>query len=217
MALLDLYRGAFADLAARAPHLDPDLPVPATPGWSAADVYRHLAGVCADVLDDRTDGAPGADWTARHVAERRHLSPPGVVEAWRERLPDLYARLGDRRYAFMTLDCWHHRHDIAAAAGAAGDRGDAGEVLALHVGWLARRWPAGLPPLGLRTPAGTAVAGPSGAVPAATVGAPAYELARAVIGRRSLAQWRRYDWSTDPEPYLPHLVVFTPPAADLVE
>ncbi|MCW2643471.1 MAG: hypothetical protein JWP76_5777 [Dactylosporangium sp.] len=27
--------------------------VPALPGWSIKDTYAHLAGICADVLDDR--------------------------------------------------------------------------------------------------------------------------------------------------------------------
>ena len=34
-------------------------------------------------------------------------------------------------------------------------------------------------------------------------GAPSFELFRALTGRRSSAQIRRYDWTCDPEPYLP--------------
>ncbi len=44
--------------------------VPATPDWSVHDLLAHLAGGPADAVADRMDGAPGPEWTARHVAER---------------------------------------------------------------------------------------------------------------------------------------------------
>ena len=53
--------------------------------------------------------------------------------------------------------------------------------------------------------------------PAATVRLTEYEMARAVLGRRSLDQLRAYDWDRDPEPYLPYMAVFDPPDYDIVE
>ena len=49
--------------------------------------------------------------------------------------------------------------------------------------------------------------------------APAFEIMRALSGRRSAAQISAYDWSVDPAPYLPALVdgPFTMPAADIAE
>ncbi len=48
-------------------------PVPGTPAWAVRDVLAHVAGGPADVLTGRMDGAPGPEWTSRHVSERTHL------------------------------------------------------------------------------------------------------------------------------------------------
>jgi uncharacterized protein (TIGR03083 family) len=45
--------------------------VPGSPNWTVHDVLAHLAGGPADALAGRMEGAPGPEWTARHVAERR--------------------------------------------------------------------------------------------------------------------------------------------------
>ena len=44
--------------------------VPGSPDWTVHEVLAHLAGGPADAVSDRMDGAPGPEWTARHVAER---------------------------------------------------------------------------------------------------------------------------------------------------
>jgi hypothetical protein len=55
--------------------------------------------------------------------------------------------------------------------------------------------------------------------PAGTLNVGQFELFRAVTGRRSAAQIRRFDWSVDAEPYLPifDLGPFTIRSTDLVE
>jgi hypothetical protein len=56
--------------------------VPATPDWTVHDVLAHLAGGPADALSGRMDGAPGPDWTERHVGERAaHTTAALVAEA----------------------------------------------------------------------------------------------------------------------------------------
>lgn len=54
--------------------------VPATPAWTAHDVLAHLAGGPADAVTGRMDGAPGPEWTARHVAERAQLPAADLAE-----------------------------------------------------------------------------------------------------------------------------------------
>ena len=78
----ELYREHVAALAALAQGLDEAeraATVPGTPQWSVRDVYAHLAGVAADNVTGRTDGAPEPAWTARHVAERRGVALEGLV------------------------------------------------------------------------------------------------------------------------------------------
>ena len=53
--------------------------------------------------------------------------------------------------------------------------------------------------------------------PAATVAAERFELYRAMGGRRSRAQILAYDWSGDPEPYLPLIPAYGERADDLEE
>jgi hypothetical protein len=50
-----------------------------------------------------------------------------------------------------------------------------------------------------------------------TVSGNPYEMARAFMGRRSFQQIRRFDWTGDPEPYLPIFSIFPPRSDDLVE
>ena len=45
----------------------------------------------------------------------------------------------------------------------------------------------------------------------------AFEVVRAVLGRRSMAQVRRLDWTGDPSPALASFFVFGPATDDLVE
>jgi hypothetical protein len=57
-------------------------PVPATPGWTLHDLLAHLVGIAADMSCGPLDGAPGDEWTARHVKERRHRSVGELVTEW---------------------------------------------------------------------------------------------------------------------------------------
>jgi hypothetical protein len=53
--------------------------------------------------------------------------------------------------------------------------------------------------------------------PAATLRASDFELLRAFMGRRSRAQLLALGWDADAGPYVDHLHVFGPAAADVVE
>ena len=70
----DLYRAnvaAVTDLASDLDEAGLATMVPGSPAWTVHDVLAHLAGGPADALAGRMEGAPGPEWTARHVAERR--------------------------------------------------------------------------------------------------------------------------------------------------
>ena len=188
--------------------------MPALPGWAVRDTLGHVAGVCADVLSGRLDGAPGDEWTRRQVTERAGLSCDQVAAEWAANAQALLSRLAvDRRYTRTALDVWHHWFDVVGA-------------LHLPVVWVApmvtllvteqvrvltRRWPPELPTIAVVAPSGGWRIG--GADPTVTVEADDFELVRALAGRRSPAQMSALRWSTDPGPWLRHLTMFTPAAA----
>lgn len=78
-----LYRAHAEAVTALARSLSPEqlaTLVPASPAWTAHEVVAHLAGGPADAVTGRMDGAPGPEWTARHVAERVHLPVASLTE-----------------------------------------------------------------------------------------------------------------------------------------
>jgi len=57
-------------------------PVPGTSAWTVHELVAHLVGGAADNASGRLDGAPGAEWTARHVAERRQRPVRELLAEW---------------------------------------------------------------------------------------------------------------------------------------
>ena len=74
---------------------------------------------------------------------------------------------------------------------------------------------AGLPPLEIRAGAERHRTGDGD--PAVTVDVDAFELYRALTGRRTPGQIAAWDWSGDPAPYAPLLSSYGHPDADVVE
>lgn len=70
---------AVAELAATLTPAELAQRVPATPQWSVHDLLAHLAGGSVDALAGRMDGAPGPEWTGRHVAERADAPVEALV------------------------------------------------------------------------------------------------------------------------------------------
>jgi hypothetical protein len=78
----DLYREHVAAVSALAGGLTEEqlhVHVPGTPAWTVYDVLAHLAGGSSDAVTGRMEGAPGPEWTARHVSERRGLPVSELV------------------------------------------------------------------------------------------------------------------------------------------
>src|SRR5689334_3960860 len=53
--------------------------VPATPAWTVHEIFAHLAGGASDAVTGRMDGAPGPEWTSRHVNERVSLPEAELI------------------------------------------------------------------------------------------------------------------------------------------
>jgi uncharacterized protein (TIGR03083 family) len=73
------------------------LAVPATPMWTVHDVLAHLVGNAADVASGRLGGAPGEQWSARHVEERRHRPVGELVAEWQQLAPQIESNLADEQ------------------------------------------------------------------------------------------------------------------------
>ncbi|HEV7898536.1 MAG TPA: maleylpyruvate isomerase N-terminal domain-containing protein [Planosporangium sp.] len=203
--LLDLASGLDDATAARS--------VPALPGWSIKDTYAHLAGVCADVLDDRRAPQPG--WGERNVAERRDRSLAEVTAEWSARGSALDERLHGDEVFHLGVDAWSHEHDIRGAL-------NLPMTTPAETGWVHDRlvtgfqaqWTKGsLPPIRFAVDGVEHLLGTG--EPTATLRCDAFTLGRVLMGRRSRQQVAALDWSGDPEPVLDRLFVFGPAEADV--
>jgi uncharacterized protein (TIGR03083 family) len=181
--------------------------VPGCPQWTVKDVYAHQAGVVADALAGRLDGVATDVWTARQVSERADRSLTEVLDEWEQIAPPFESFLeGGAAPPQVIIDQWSHEQDVRCALGHPGNRDDARATFSTDA--LASRFDEW-------NHATVALIGDSGiwklgdGEPTVTLRASDYELARALLGRRSRAQVLAMDWNGDPEPFVDDLVVFS--------
>ena len=95
------------------------MPVPATPDWTVHDVLAHLVGGAADAASGRMDGAPGPQWTARHVAERRDRPVGDLLDEWHRVSPTVEAGLVGQQFRGPGLapDIICHEADLRETLG----------------------------------------------------------------------------------------------------
>ena len=205
IAMIDLGRSLTDEQAA--------MTVPACPEWTIKDVYAHQAGVVADALAGRLDGVATDPWTARQVEERKDKTLTAVLDEWEQIVGPFETFLeSGAAPPQVIIDQWSHEQDVRAAVDRPGNRDDERARFCVEVlaGLRGESWQH----------ACVEVIGDSGkwmlgtGEPQLTLRGSDYDLARALLGRRSLAQVRAMDWSGDPGPVLDHLVVFAYSADD---
>jgi uncharacterized protein (TIGR03083 family) len=199
--------------------------VPACPAWTVGDLLAHLAGVAAAAVggtyfpdapqawNDAGLAAARDQWTAAQVRSRRDRPATALAAEWARWAAALEPMLAgivppppgspDWLLSAPVADLAAHLHDVRGALRLPGDRDAPATELGLRIyaRWLGRRLDqAGRPALRLRAGGRTWVEG-SGP-PAADLAADAFELFRALSGRRSLDQVRALAWDGAPEPYL---------------
>jgi uncharacterized protein (TIGR03083 family) len=217
-----IYREGRERLLALAPMLSPtqlDTLTPTCPAWSVRDIYAHLTGIAVEVGAGRFERRGEPERTAAQVESRRGRSIGEVCDEWRrasDQIEQVIAQ-GGRALTSVAIDVWTHEQDIANGAGVRSGRDGSGLLLTMNAAWgmKSRLRGAGIAPLSVVSTNVDWVIGDG--EPAATLHLDAYEMARAFMGRRSIAQLGRYDWEGDPEPYLDHIPVFAPPEYDIVE
>jgi uncharacterized protein (TIGR03083 family) len=149
--------------------------VPATPDWTLHDVLAHLAGGPTDALSDRMDGAPGPDWTQRHVDERAAHTTEELVAEVRGSVDAVVASLEGNDRPGLVWNVAVHHADLHEALG------------------------KGAPPEPMWRPVLEAMQPSLGEHAEAMAGVSDYELFRAFFSRRSRAQTAGWNTSLDQE------------------
>lgn len=207
--------------------------VPACPEWSIQDVVSHVTGICADIISGNIADAPSDRWTADQVEARRDRPLAEVIAEWSTVGPQIEGMLDDFPGFYgrqMVADVTAHEHDLRGTLDRPGERDSEGVTIGtdflmktvIHSGAIS----LGLGPLEVRADGHQWIVGtgdpatetpeawrdvvatgelPDAATkpPVATLDADRFELFRAIAGRRSAAQIRAFEWSVDPEPYVP--------------
>jgi uncharacterized protein (TIGR03083 family) len=222
----DAYREARERLTVWARELGDDqvaAPVPALPGWTVGDTFAHLAGLCSDVNEGRTEGIATDPWTAKQVADRSGWSLHEVLAEWGREGPRFEANLAELGKAApiqVVIDIWSHEVDIRSALGVVIPDGGAAERFlnrAVRRG-LGRGWPGdtGVPPLRIVTEDDEWVIG--GDEPVGSLSTTWFELGRVMLGRRSPTQMAALAWSgADPSLWIAAIPVFGPSEVDVVD
>lgn len=221
LTVADLYAAGLERhlaLAAELTDADGELPTAACPLWRVKDVYAHLAGACADVLEGRVEGAGSDEWTGRQVAERRDRSLSDNVAEYAERGPALVEALRGFPIERLAIDQWTHEQDVRGAVGRQGSREE--PVVAWAVGLImsgqdAARRKRGRPALEVEGTSGTWAVGEGD--PAASIRASDFELVRGALGRRSPSQLRSWMAPGGDPKALDGFAIFGPRDTDLVE
>jgi len=201
---------AYASLQARVCELlsraDGSVTVPSCPNWTVHDVIAHLVGLCEDWIQHRLDGYASESWTARQIARHADFNLADLLARWTDLVPD-FMHLDDdpnigppARWAFG--DAIVHEADLRGALAASRAPADA-VVLSLKGSIV--RWREILnradPPTTViirPTDAREWILGAPNNDPPVIVTPTAYELFRALAGRRSQEQVEAWPWSTDP-------------------
>jgi len=187
---------------------DADRRIPACPAWTVRSLVAHLAGLCDDWVDRRLDGYGSEQWTTAQIDRFGGCTVEEIVQRWDDSV-QVFIRLDDdpvmgppARWAFG--DAIIHEADLRGAVHA--DRVPRDAVLLALKGsisrWRQRLATIEVPSLLVQTLDARDWWLGDPDVEAISVQTSAYELFRALAGRRSEAQVRAWEWSGDPSPYL---------------
>jgi uncharacterized protein (TIGR03083 family) len=184
----DLYRANVAAITRLASDLDEAglaTTVPGSPDWTVQDVLAHLAGGPADALAGRMEGAPGPEWTARHVTERRGRPVDDLTGEMAANLDAVAESTVDNPRPAIVWDVAVHHADLHEALG------------------------LGVPPEAMWAPVLAAVAPMKFGATQLPADIEEYELFRAIFSRRSRTQMQAWGLPLSPD-QLDDLCIFGP-------
>lgn len=191
--------------------------IPACPEWTLRDLLGHQAGEIEDGLSGNTAELGQPQWTAAQVERHKHLDLDAVKAKWTEGLESAGDAVPEVTGGAIN-DLVHHEFDVRGALGDTSNRD--GELVNTmfpsFVGFVGESFKANNVPA-LKVIAGEHEVTIGEGEPQGELRLSPFEFLRTVTGRRSLAQIRAMDWSTDPAPWLDHIALMPPRETDLVE
>jgi uncharacterized protein (TIGR03083 family) len=192
--------------------------VPACPEWTVRQLLAHMVGLGADVVRDDEPDDHNAVWTQRQVDQRADVQVQELVAEWRALTGPLQDWMGSHTTRPLG-DVVIHEQDLRGALGVPGAQ-DTDGLHALRdrmVGGFGQQV-AGLPPIALVGEDWVWCSAGEPEDAEVRVEASDFDLARAVMSRRSEAQLRSWTTKGDVEPYLAGFAGLGPlPDADLSE
>src|SRR3954471_23082995 len=194
--------------------------VPATPAWTVHDVLAHVVGIPADLNASKLGDSDANAWTARQVEERRNSSVEQMTAEWSREAPAFESGLtlfGDDIGKHYVGDLGQHLIDVQAALGLPPsiDREALLFGLDFYLDDLHERLVSADIGAELSIDDRRIVVG--AATPVAGLHSSAFEVFRALGGRRSLAQLGHLSWEGDAGQLVRHLSAYPLPEADLVD
>jgi uncharacterized protein (TIGR03083 family) len=219
--LIDEWTQAQARVIALVADLPPEhaeLFVPACPDWTVRDLFSHMVGLGVDVVAGDEPEDHNSAWTEAQVAKRRGHDIATLVAEWLDvtaPLQEWMVTRGTRPLGDVII----HEQDLRGALGVPGGQ-DTGGVRAIRDRFLLRFGErlSDLPPIALVSEGWQWV---SNGVPDSAevvVAASDFDLARALVTRRSERQLRSWTEKGDIGPYLDAFALLGPlPSADLAE
>ncbi|MDT7554725.1 MAG: hypothetical protein QOI16_3261 [Pseudonocardiales bacterium] len=206
------------ELVSAAPPEQAELRVPACPDWTVRDLFSHMVGLGVDVLAGDEPDDHNSVWTEAQVTKRRGLDIAALVAEWQTvtaPLQDWMVTRGTRPLGDVII----HEQDLRGALGVPGGQ-DSGGVRAIRDRFLfrfAERLDE-LPPIALVAEGWQWASNGTPDAAEVVVAAPAFDIARALVTRRSERQLRAWTARGDIEPYLRAFATLGPlPTADLAE
>ena len=197
-----------------------DAAVATVPGATVRDVVGHLIGVATKAAE-APDALRGEAITPPSTgAAPRGAAVADLLAAWTSAADQLSALVASDSMPAVVLitDAVMCEHDLRATFDVPGCRDDAAVKVALDE--LAGRFSdrvaaAGLPPLRVTVEQWGTIIG-SGPATSCLV-ADRFEFVRGMAGRRSAAEIGRWNWGTDPAPYLPMIAEVALPEQEVRE
>jgi len=206
------------DLVADLPPERAELRVPACPDWTVRDLLSHMVGLGVDVVAGDEPDDHNETWTGRQVQTRRGHDVAALVAEWQAVAGPLrdWMRANNVR---PLGDVIIHEQDLRGALGVPGGQDSEG-VRAIRERFVGRFAPrvADLPPIALVGDTWTWVSRGSAEEAEVVLRASDFDLARALVTRRSANQLRSWTVRGDVTPYLDAFAMLGPlPSADLTD
>ena len=207
------------DLVADLPPERAELRVPACPDWTVRDLLSHMVGLGVDVVAGDEPDDHNETWTGRQVQTRRGHDVAALVAEWQAVAGPLrdWMRANNVR---PLGDVIIHEQDLRGALGVPGGQDSEG-VRAIRERFAGGRFAprvADLPPIALVGDTWTWVSRGSAEEAEVVLRASDFDLARALVTRRSANQLRSWTVRGDVTPYLDAFAMLGPlPSADLTD